>query len=207
MDALMKNTYHELVRDLFVFSVFTGFGVLGRKEPHRRPPANILRRQPVDNHPKKEDEHRIEHPPFGRSQAYHGEIQGTGSGRSCFPRSEQRQLQQILKEIGRQCGFKVRLTYHVARHTNATTVLLSHGVPIETVSRLLGHTNIKSHPNLRQNHRPEDKPRHGNLVAQVGGYGKEYLPSHLIKNQNTDERGKEYYHDRRIWQISLCRPT
>ena len=33
------------------------------------------------------------------------------------------------------------------------------------------------------NHRPEDKPRHGNLVAQVGGYGEEYLPSHLIKNR------------------------
>lgn len=33
---------------------------------------------------------------------------------------------------------------HCLRHTNATTVLLSHGVPIETVSRLLGHTNIKT---------------------------------------------------------------
>ncbi|UYV09096.1 tyrosine-type recombinase/integrase, partial [Phocaeicola dorei] len=30
------------------------------------------------------------------------------------------------------------------RHTNATTVLLSHGVPIETVSRLLGHTDLKT---------------------------------------------------------------
>ena len=37
MDAPMKDTYHELVRDLFVFS-----GVFGREEPHRRPPANIL---------------------------------------------------------------------------------------------------------------------------------------------------------------------
>jgi hypothetical protein len=71
---------------------FHGFGVFGREEPHRRPPANILRRQPVDNHPKKEDQHRIEHPPFGRSQAYHREVQGAGKGRSCFPRSEQRQL-------------------------------------------------------------------------------------------------------------------
>lgn len=41
----------------------------------------------------------------------------------------------------------------------------------------------KNHPNLRQNHRPKDKPRHGNLVAQVGGYGEEYLPSHLIKSR------------------------
>lgn len=36
---------------------------------------------------------------------------------------------------------------------------------------------------ISQNHRPEDKPRHGNLVAQVGRYGEEYLPSHLIKNR------------------------
>ena len=63
-----------------------------------------------------------------------------------FPVPSNGSCNKILKEIGRQCGFKVRLTYHVARHTNATTVLLSHGVPIETVSRLLGHTNIKTTP-------------------------------------------------------------
>ena len=34
--------------------------------------------------------------------------------------------------------------FHQSRHTNATTVLLSHGVPIETVSRLLGHTDLKT---------------------------------------------------------------
>ena len=49
-----------------------------------------------------------------------------------------------LKSIAELCGIKVRLTYHVARHSAATTVLLSNGVPIETVSRLLGHTNIKT---------------------------------------------------------------
>lgn len=65
-----------------------GFGVFGREEPHRRPPANILRWQPLDNHPKKEDQHRIEHPSFGRSQVYHREVQGAGKGRSCFPCSE-----------------------------------------------------------------------------------------------------------------------
>lgn len=96
-----------------------------------------------------------------------------------FPVPSNGSCNKILKGIGRQCGFKVRLTYHVARHTNATTVLLSHGVPIETVSRLFGAHEHKNHPDLRQNHCPEDKPRHGNLVAQVGGHGKEYLPSHL----------------------------
>ncbi|MCE9198609.1 tyrosine-type recombinase/integrase, partial [Phocaeicola dorei] len=58
-----------------------------------------------------------------------------------FPVPSNGRCNTILKELGRQCGFKIRLTYHVARHTNATTVLLSHGVPIETVSRLLGHTD------------------------------------------------------------------
>ena len=61
-----------------------------------------------------------------------------------FPVPSNGRCNTILKELGRQCGFKIRLTYHVARHTNATTVLLSHGVPIETVSRLLGHTDLKT---------------------------------------------------------------
>ncbi len=61
-----------------------------------------------------------------------------------FPMPSNSNCNAILKEIGRQCGFKVRLTYHVARHSAATTILLSNGVPIETVSRLLGHTNIKT---------------------------------------------------------------
>jgi integrase/recombinase XerD len=38
--------------------------------------------------------------------------------------------------------FKKRLTFHMARHTFATTIALSNGVPIETVSNMLGHTKI-----------------------------------------------------------------
>jgi site-specific recombinase XerD len=36
------------------------------------------------------------------------------------------------------------LTFHIARHTFATTVTLCNGVPIESVSKMLGHTNIKT---------------------------------------------------------------
>lgn len=47
-----------------------------------------------------------------------------------------------LKEIAEACGIEKNLTFHMARHTFATTVTLSNGVPIETVSKLLGHTKI-----------------------------------------------------------------
>lgn len=61
-----------------------------------------------------------------------------------FPMPSNTTCNKKLKTIAELCGIKSRLTYHVARHSAATTVLLSNGVPIETVSRLLGHTNIKT---------------------------------------------------------------
>ncbi|TPN84532.1 site-specific integrase [Aquimarina algicola] len=47
-----------------------------------------------------------------------------------------------LKEIADAVGIRKNLTFHMARHTFATTVTLSNGVPIETVSKLLGHTKL-----------------------------------------------------------------
>ena len=51
---------------------------------------------------------------------------------------------KILKKIGVQCSIKTRLTYHLSRHTFGTLLTISQGVPIETVSKMLGHTNIKT---------------------------------------------------------------
>lgn len=48
-----------------------------------------------------------------------------------------------LKEIGDVCGIKKNITFHLARHTFAT-YLLSKGVSIESISKMLGHTNIKT---------------------------------------------------------------
>lgn len=47
-----------------------------------------------------------------------------------------------LKEIATLCGIKTHLTTHIARHTFATTIALSNGVPIETVSKMLGHSKL-----------------------------------------------------------------
>jgi site-specific recombinase XerD len=49
-----------------------------------------------------------------------------------------------LKVLGAFCNLKKRVTSHVARHTFATTVTLANGVRIEVISKMLGHTNIKT---------------------------------------------------------------
>lgn len=52
-------------------------------------------------------------------------------------------MNSYLKEIADICGIKKNLTFHIARHTFATTVALSNGLSMETVSRLLGHKNVR----------------------------------------------------------------
>lgn len=69
---------------------------------------------------------------------------GMGRDNHVFKVPSNSACNEKLKDIAKQCGIKTRVTYHVARHSAATTILLSNGVPIETVSRLLGHTNIKT---------------------------------------------------------------
>jgi site-specific recombinase XerD len=49
-----------------------------------------------------------------------------------------------LKEIEDLCGVRKNLTFHMARHTFATTVTLTNGVLIETVSAMLGHANLRT---------------------------------------------------------------
>jgi site-specific recombinase XerD len=62
--------------------------------------------------------------------------------KTLFPTISNQKLNSYLKEIADVCGIKKNLTFHIARHTFATTITLSNGVPIETVSKLLGHSKI-----------------------------------------------------------------
>ena len=59
-----------------------------------------------------------------------------------LPGISNQRLNSYLKEVADLCNISKNLTFHMARHTFATTVTLSNGVPIETVSKLLGHTKL-----------------------------------------------------------------
>jgi site-specific recombinase XerD len=61
-----------------------------------------------------------------------------------FPVLSNQKTNAYLKEIQTLVGLEKILTFHVARHTFATTVTMMNGVPIESVSRMLGHKDIKS---------------------------------------------------------------
>ncbi len=61
-----------------------------------------------------------------------------------LPVPSNQKMNEFLKEIADLCGITKKLTSHIARHTFATTVTLSNGVPIESVSKMLGHTNIRT---------------------------------------------------------------
>lgn len=61
-----------------------------------------------------------------------------------FPVISNQRMNGYLKEIADLCGITKNLTFHIARHTFATTVTLSNGVPIESVSKMLGHTSIRT---------------------------------------------------------------
>lgn len=49
-----------------------------------------------------------------------------------------------LKKITKICGIERNITFHMARHSYASLITLSQGVPMETVSRMLGHRDLRA---------------------------------------------------------------
>lgn len=74
---------------------------------------------------------------------YKDDLQCADKGR-LLPVLTNQKMNSYLKEIADACGITKKMTFHTARHTFATTVTLTNGVPIETVSKMLGHRNLKT---------------------------------------------------------------
>ncbi len=135
------------VRDIFLFSCYTGLAYVDVKQLSK---SNInigidgdqwifTRRQKTDTST------RVPLLPLARELVlkYENHPQCVNSD-VLFPILSNQKMNSYLKEIASICGINKELTFHIARHTFATTVTLSNGVPIESVSKMLGHTNIKT---------------------------------------------------------------
>jgi site-specific recombinase XerD len=142
-----KTERLSLVRDIFLFSCFTGlayidvknltkshisFGIDGEKWifTHRQKtesaskipilPVTQIIIDKYENHPQCINEEKL------------------------LPILSNQKMNAYLKEIAGVCEIEKELTFHIARHTFATTVTLTNGVPIESVSKMLGHKNLRT---------------------------------------------------------------
>ncbi|WP_374399457.1 site-specific integrase [Flavobacterium sp.] len=137
----------ELVRDIFVFSCFTGLAYIDVKQ---LTPDNIVLGIDGDkwinkNRQKTDTNSKIPLLPTAQyiMDKYSDYPVNKNKGK-ILPILSNQKMNSYLKEIATVCGINKELTFHIARHTFATTVTLSNGVPIETVSKMLGHTNLKT---------------------------------------------------------------
>ncbi len=134
----------SVVRDMFIFSIYTGLAYIDAKALtydmlKTWPDGNVW----ISSHRKKTKvpvNVRLLDVPLQIIEKYRGHTDGV----HVLPIPTNQKCNDYLKEIASVCGINKELCYHMARHTFATTITLSNGVPIETVSKMLGHTNIRT---------------------------------------------------------------
>ncbi|MEJ4087640.1 site-specific integrase [Galbibacter orientalis] len=135
----------QRVKDCFVFSCYTGLSYVDVKE---LTVDNIVKG--IDNNywiytKREKTDERVKVPLLPRALEIiekYGGMQEKDFMDFLLPLSSNQKTNKYLKEIVASCGIHKNVTFHVARHTFATTVMLSNGVPIETVSKLLGHSKL-----------------------------------------------------------------
>jgi site-specific recombinase XerD len=135
----------ELVRDIFIFCCFTGLAyvdVKGLKPDHIGIGIDGQKRI-FKNRQKTDNKSKIPLLPIPEEliKKYNDHPKCLNEDR-ILPVLSNQKMNGYLKEIGDLCGITKEITFHMARHTFATSVTLSNGVPMESVSKMLGHKNI-----------------------------------------------------------------
>ena len=135
----------EQTRDIFVFACYTGLSWIDVKKLRE---DHIV--QGIDGHKwiytaREKTDKPVKIPILPKAQ----EILERYSVKMrhidlLLPVYSNQKTNKYIKEIAEQLDIAKKLTFHVARHTFATTVTLSNGVPIETVSKLLGHSKLST---------------------------------------------------------------
>jgi site-specific recombinase XerD len=143
-ESLFENKMLATVRDLFVFSCYTGLSyidlmglqpkniVSGLDGFQWIKTARVKTDVPVDV--------PLLEPAMAILEKYNSPKQKNYS--NVFPQISNQEINRSLKIIAEICNFSKPMSFHLARHTFATTVTLSNGVPIESISKMLGHTKL-----------------------------------------------------------------
>lgn len=151
IDTLYKKKFTinrlAVVRDLFIFQIYTGLSYIDMVELTEDNMEIGIdgKRWIVIN--RKKTRIRSSIPILPRAQEI---LDKYKTDPICIAESKilpiycNQRMNSYLKEIADLCEIKKPLTTHIARHTFATTITLSNGVPIETVSKMLGHTDLKT---------------------------------------------------------------
>jgi site-specific recombinase XerD len=142
-----KTERLSLVRDIFLFSCFTGLAYIDVKNLTKSHISiGIDGEKWIFTHRQKtETASKIPILPVTQMiiDKYANHPQSINQG-NLLPILTNQKMNAYLKEIAGVCEIEKELTFHIARHTFATTVTLTNGVPIESVSKMLGHKNLRT---------------------------------------------------------------
>lgn len=138
----LKSAKHEYHRDLFLFSCFTGIcykdmryltceQIIPDTEGHLWIHGNRC---------KTGGEYMVKFLPAALRLLE--KYRGTAPSPLAFDMPKLSSINCSLRRITKQCGISRHITFHAARHTFATTLCLSQGIPLSTVSKMLGHKQI-----------------------------------------------------------------
>ena len=138
-----EERHLEKVRDVFVFCCFTGLAYI---DVHRLTQEDVKisfdgGKWLIGNRGKTGVRYNV--PLLDIPKMILEKYKGKLSGTRALPVTSNRCCNLYLQKIGKICKLKKHLTFHLSRHTFAT-LTLSKGVSIESVSKMLGHTNIQT---------------------------------------------------------------
>ncbi len=146
-DKDFKTERLDLVRDIFLFSCFTGLAYIDVKNLTKSHISiGIDGEKWIFTHRQKtESASKIPILPVTQMiiDKYENHPESNNLNK-LLPILSNQKMNAYLKEIAGVCEIEKELTFHIARHTFATTVTLTNGVPIESVSKMLGHKNLRT---------------------------------------------------------------
>ena len=144
MKTPLKSGTQRFIRDMFLFSTFTGLAYV---DLHKLSWKDIITEDDGSlwisaNRQKSHTEFNVKllNIPIQIMEYY----KGLAPDGKVFPPMSLGQINVGLKRIARNCGINRALSFHQARYTFASQICLSQGVPIESVSRMLGHKHIQT---------------------------------------------------------------